>query len=92
MQLFQASVCQIIIGSLMDVSLGLDLVIIREAVHFVDKHFKVDLWIDSVCPRNGEVKPAQGLHIIILKRKKAMYKCACVICTLLENVNVEAGN
>lgn len=54
----------------MDVSLGLDLVIIREAVHFVDKHFKVDVWIDSVGPWNGEVEPAQGLHIIILRERK----------------------
>lgn len=51
----------------MDVSLGLDLVIVWEAVHFMDKHLEVDLWIDSVGPRHGEVKPAQGLHIIILR-------------------------
>lgn len=54
----------------MDVPLGLDLVIVWEAVHFVNKYFKVDLWIDSVGPRHGEVKPTQSLHVVILWRKQ----------------------
>lgn len=56
----------------MDISLGLYLVIVWEAVHFVDEHFKIDLRIDSVGPRNSEVKPAQGLHIIILMEESNM--------------------
>lgn len=54
----------------MDVSLGFDLVVVREAVHFVYKHLEVDLWVDSVGPGHSEVKPAQSFHIIILSRKK----------------------
>lgn len=70
MQLFQAGVCQVVVGPLMDVSLGFDLVIVGEAVHFVDEHLEVDLWIDSVGPGHSEVKPAQGLHIIILRGRE----------------------
>lgn len=51
----------------MDVSLGFDLVVVWEAVHFVDEHLEVDLWIDPVGPRHSEVKPAQGLHVVVLK-------------------------
>lgn len=50
----------------MDVSLGFDLVIIWQAVNFVDKHLEVYLWIDPVGPRHSEMKPTQSLHIIIL--------------------------
>lgn len=51
----------------MDVPLGLDLVIIRQAVDFVDEDFEVDLRVDAVGPGHGEMKPRQGLHIIILQ-------------------------
>lgn len=54
----------------MDVPLGLDLVIVGQAVHFVNKDFKVDLGIDSVGPRHSEVKPAQSLHVVVLTSKQ----------------------
>lgn len=54
----------------MDVSLGLNLVIVWEAVNFVDEHLKVDFWIDSVGSRHSEVKPAQSFHVVILRGKK----------------------
>lgn len=53
----------------MDVSLGLDLVVVWQTIHFVYEHFKVDLRIDSVGSWHSEVKPAQSLHIIILQER-----------------------
>lgn len=70
MKLFQAGICQVVVGSLVDVPLCLDLVIVREAIHFVNKYFKVDLRIDSVGPWHGEVKPTQSLHVVILRTKQ----------------------
>lgn len=70
MKLLQAGVCQVVVGSLVDVPLGLDLVVVGQAVHFVNKHLKVDLGIDSVGPRHGEVKPAQSLHVVVLASKR----------------------
>lgn len=70
MQLFQAGICQIIVGSLVDVPLRLDLVIIGQAIHFVNEDFKVDLGIDSVGPRHSEVKPAQSLYVVVLTSKQ----------------------
>ena len=42
MEFLQAHVGQVIVGSLVNVSLGLDLVVIGEAVHLVDEHLEVD--------------------------------------------------
>ena len=65
-QLLQTGVCQVISGPLVDVPLRLDLVIVGQTVHFVDEHLEVDLGVDPVGPRHGEVKSAQGLHIVVL--------------------------
>lgn len=74
----------------MDVSLGLDLVVVWEAVHFVDKHLEVDLWIDSVCSWNSEMKPAQGLHVIILWERNIPIQNA--ICTSFQKVIILTFN
>lgn len=48
MQLLQTSICQVIIGPLIDIPLGLNLVVVRKAVHLVDEHLEVDLGVHPV--------------------------------------------
>lgn len=74
----------------MDISLGLYLVIVWEAVHFVDEHFKIDLRIDTVGSGNSEVKPAQRLHVIILIEDSNMLINMEYV-HLLKELNREAG-
>lgn len=66
-ELLQTGICQVIIGSLMYVSLGLNLVIIRQAVHFVNENLKVDVWIYSEGSRDCQMQPAKGFYVVILQ-------------------------
>ena len=50
---FQASICQVIIGPFVDVPLLLNLVVVRQPVHFMDKHLKVDVRVDLVGSGHG---------------------------------------
>lgn len=54
-KLLQAGVCQVIIGPLVDVSLRLYLVVVRQTVHFVDEHLKVDVRVHFVGSSHREV-------------------------------------
>lgn len=67
MELLQTGICQVIIGSLMYVSLGLNLVIIRQAIHFVNENLKVDVRVHSEGSRDRQMKPAKGLYVVILQ-------------------------
>jgi len=67
-QLLQAGIGQVVVGPLVDVPLGLDLVVVRQAVHLVDEHLEVDVRVDLVGPGHRQVKPAQRLDVVILQR------------------------
>lgn len=67
MYLLQASVSQVVIGPFVYVPLLLDLSVVRQPIHLVDKHLKVDFWVDLVGPGYCEVEPTQRLHIVILE-------------------------
>ncbi len=70
MYLFQAGICKVIIGSFMNVPLFLDLMVIWEAIYFVNEHLKVDVRIDFVGPGHCEMQPVQSLDIVILSSEK----------------------
>lgn len=65
-ELLQAGVCQVIVSPLMNVSLRFYLVVVRQAVYFMDEHLKVDVWVHFVRPRYGQMQPPKGLHVVIL--------------------------
>lgn len=65
----QAGVCQVVVGAFVYVSLLLDLVVVGEAVHFVDEHFKVDVRVHLVGSGHGEVESTQRFYVVILNRK-----------------------
>lgn len=67
----QAGVREVIVGSFVNVPLLLDLVVIWQAVHFVNEHLEVDVGVDLVGPGHREMQPAQSLHIVILSRRRA---------------------
>lgn len=54
-ELLQAGVRQVVVGSLVDVSLRLDLVVVGQTVDFMDEHLEVDVWIHPVGSGHGEV-------------------------------------
>jgi len=54
-ELLQAGVRQVVVSSLVDVSLRLDLVVVGQTVDFMDEHLEVDVWIHPVGSGHGEV-------------------------------------
>ena len=48
-------VVQVVVGSLVNVALSLDLVIVAQAVHFVNEHFELNVRIDLVSACHGHV-------------------------------------
>lgn len=50
MQFLQAGISQVIISSLVDISLRLNLVVVRQAVNFMDEHFEVDFGVYAIGP------------------------------------------
>lgn len=54
-QLVEAGICQVVVSSLVDVSLRLDLVVVWKAVHLVHEHLEVDVGVDSEGAGHGEV-------------------------------------
>jgi len=65
-EFLQAHVGQVVVGPLVDVSLGLDLVVVGEAVHLVDEHLEVDVGVDEVRARHRGVQTHQRLHVVVL--------------------------
>lgn len=76
-ELFQAGVCQVIVGSLMNVSLRRYFVVVRQTVHFMDEHLKVDVRVHLVGARHGEMQPTQGLHVVVLATGASNSSAVC---------------
>lgn len=62
----QACICQVVIGPFVNVSLFLDLVVIRQTVYFMNEHLKVDVCVDFVGSGHGEMQPAHSFHVVVL--------------------------
>lgn len=62
----QAGVAQVVVGPFVNVSLLLDLVVVRQTVDFMNEHLKVDVWVYFVGSGHGEMQPAHGLRVVIL--------------------------
>lgn len=60
----QADVSQVVIGPFVYVPVLLGLSVVRKPVHLVDKHLKVDVWVDLVGPGCCEVELTQCLLIL----------------------------
>lgn len=70
MYLLQSCICEVSVGSFVDIPLLLDLVVIRQAIHFVNEHFKADIWVYFVSPGHCEMQSTQSFHIVILSWKE----------------------
>ena len=66
----ESSVSEIICSPLVNVPLGLDLTIVRQAIHFVDEHLKLNCRVDLVCPCNRLVKPYQCWSVVVLATRE----------------------
>lgn len=66
MDIFQTIIRQIVVGSLVDVSLCLDPVVIRQSIDLVDEHLKLDVGVDSEGFRNSGVEFGKGICVFIL--------------------------
>lgn len=62
----QACIYQVVIGPFVNVSLFLDLVVIRQTVYFMNEHLKVDVCVDFVGSGHGEMQPAHSFHVVVL--------------------------
>lgn len=51
-QFLQAGISQVIISPLVNIPLCLNFVVVRQAVNFMDEHFKVDFRVDAIGPRH----------------------------------------
>lgn len=80
----QACIHLVIVGSFVDVPLLLDLMVVWQAIHFVNEHLEVDVWVDCVGPGHREVQSIQSLHIVILsgRRKNIHTDNKCSYCIL----------
>ena len=52
--------------TLSDVSLHLDLVVVRQTVDLVNEHLELDVRVDLVCFDHGEVQHGQRVRVIVL--------------------------
>lgn len=66
MKLLQACVGQVIVGPLVNVSLSLNLVVVRQSVHFMDEDLKVDVRVHLVGSGHCQVQTPQSLHVVVL--------------------------
>lgn len=62
----QAGVHQVIIGPFVNVSLFLDLVVVRQAVYFMNEYLKVDVCVYFVGSGHSQMQSAYSLHVVIL--------------------------
>lgn len=62
----QAGVCQVIIGPFVNVSLFLDLVVVRQTVYFMNEYLKVDVCVYFVGSGHSEMQPAHSFQVVIL--------------------------
>jgi hypothetical protein len=67
MDVFQTVVCQIVIGSLMDVPLCFYPVVIGQTIHFMDEHFKLNVGVDSEGFGDCGVEFGEGICVFILQ-------------------------
>ncbi len=68
MYAIQASVCQVISRTLVDISLSFYLSLICQTIHFVNKHLKLDGWVNLVSSGDCLVQSNQCIPVFILQR------------------------
>lgn len=66
MDVFHSCIGKLIISSLMNVSLGLNFLVVRKPVHFMDEYFEVNIWINFERTAYGCMQPIQGFLVFVL--------------------------
>ena len=70
MYTIESSVSQVISGSLVNVSLSLNLTIVGQTINFVNEHLKLNGRVDLVGPRDCLVKPYQCWSVVVLATRE----------------------
>lgn len=56
--LLQTGICKVVTDPLLNVPLLLNLMVVWQAIHFVNEHLKIDVWVDFVGPGHCEMQSA----------------------------------
>lgn len=62
------SIQKLVVCSLMNIPLSLNLLVIGKPINFVDEYLEVNVGIDLVSPTNDCVQLFEGFHVVVLKR------------------------
>jgi len=61
-----AMVRELVLDALGDVALDVELVVVRQAVDFVDEDFDVDVWVGGLQVQDGAVEAVDGFEVLVL--------------------------
>ena len=63
---FDAVVRKLVLDSLDDVSLDVELVVVGQAIDFVDEDFDVDVWVAGLKVEDCAVEAVDGFEVVVL--------------------------
>lgn len=63
---FDAMVGELVLDSLHDVTLDVELIVVREAVNFVDEDFDVDVGVAGLEVEDCAVEAVDGFEVVVL--------------------------